>query len=88
MNRRALTASSAVILGLCLTGCSSSRQAASPSANMGMGGSNKVLTLAAGDSLGRAVYVNDMIIAANAIEQNATYTNVEIGATEMLITDH
>lgn len=56
-----------------LTACNSAR----PAASMGlMRADAPVLTLGAGDTLGRAVYVNDLIIAAREL----TSTDVAITA--------
>ena len=81
MNRRQAVVTTAAVLAVVLGGCSSSRQRAS----MGMvSPDNKVLSLAAGDSLGRAVYVNDMILAAAKIDADTAYTNVDQGSVEVL----
>jgi hypothetical protein len=85
MNRQTLLLSTAALVAVCITGCSSGKK---QQASMGMvSGSPQVLSLAAGDSLGRAVYVNDLILAAAAIERDAVYTNVEQGTIEAL-TEH
>jgi hypothetical protein len=85
MNFRTLLVSAAAVVAVAITGCSS---ASKPQASMGMvSGNPQVLSLAAGDSLGRAVYVNDLILAAAAIERDAVYTNVDQGAVEAL-TEH
>lgn len=44
-----------------------------------------LLSLGAGDALGRAVYVNDLILAAAALDKSTTYTNVDQGASELLV---
>jgi hypothetical protein len=68
-------------LAAVLGGCSASH---SRQASMGMvGQDNKVLSLAAGDTLGRAVYVNDMILAAAKIDAETAYTNVDLGTVEV-----
>lgn len=85
MKRRTLMISAAAVLGLCLTGCSSTPR---HPASMGMVSPQpKVLSLAAGDSLGRAVYVNDMILAAAQIERDSAFTNVDEGAASRLNPD-
>src|SRR4051812_42685551 len=74
MNRRTVLLCTAAFLALTLGGCASHRNHAS----MGMVGPDaKVLSLAAGDSLGRAVYVNDMILAAAKIDSDTAFTNVD-----------
>ncbi len=82
MKRQTLLLATAALVAVSITGCGSSpRQQAS----MGMvSGTPQVLSLAAGDSLGRAVYVNDLILAAAAIERDAVFTNVEQGTIEAL----
>jgi hypothetical protein len=82
MNRRMMLVCGAALIAVGLTGCSSTSK---QQASMGMvSGDSKVLSLAAGDSLGRAVYVNDLILAAAAIERDAVFTNVDIGVVESL----
>lgn len=82
MNRRTILLSGAALIAVGLTGCSSAPR---EQASMGMvSGDSRVLSLAAGDSLGRAVYVNDLILAAAAIERDAVFTNVDEGAVEVL----
>ena len=82
MNRRNAIVCSAAALTLVLGGCSSYRP---QQASMGMLGSNNtVLSLGAGDTLGRAVYVNDMILAAAKLDGDTTYTNVDQGAVETM----
>jgi hypothetical protein len=80
MSRRVVFSLFAVA-AVCLTGCQSARKPAS----MGMvSGDGQVLSLGAGDALGRAVYVNDMILAAAKIDHSTTYTNIDMGASEVL----
>jgi hypothetical protein len=75
---------SAVVLTTALTGCASHQ--AAPQASMGdLGTPASLLSLGAGDSLGRAVYVNDLILAAAALDKSTTYTNVDQGAAELLV---
>jgi hypothetical protein len=50
-----------------------------------LGDAPAVLSLGAGDSLGRAVYVNDLILAAAALDKSTTFTNVDVGAPELLM---
>jgi hypothetical protein len=50
-----------------------------------MGDEPSVLSLGAGDALGRAVYVNDLILAAAALDKSTTYTNVDEGLSELLV---
>jgi|GEM_PF-3396176 len=65
-----------------LGGCSTNH---SRQASMGMvGQDNRVLSLAAGDTLGRAVYVNDMILAAAKIDAGEVYTNVDVGMVDVV----
>ncbi|HYE61889.1 MAG TPA: hypothetical protein VD997_07820 [Phycisphaerales bacterium] len=78
MNRRTILCTAAV-LTVVLGGCSSGRN---NRASMGMVGPNdRVLSLAAGDSLGRAVYVNDVILAAAKVDTSSTFTNVDTTST-------
>lgn len=61
-------------VGAALTACSTQHVPAS----MGMvSPQGDVLSLGAGDSLGRAVYVNDLILAAAALRNEATFTTAE-----------
>ena len=74
----------AILLTTLAAGCASHRTA--PSASMGdLGDAPAVLSLGAGDSLGRAVYVNDLILAAAALDKSTTFTNVDVGAPELLM---
>ena len=50
-----------------------------------LGTQPEALSLGAGDSLGRAVYVNDLILAAAALDKSTTYTNVDVGSSEPLM---
>lgn len=75
MDRRTTLLCTAAALCVILGGCSSGRN---HRASMGMVGPDaRVLSLAAGDSLGRAVYVNDTILAAAKLDTDSTYTNVD-----------
>ncbi len=56
------------------TGC----QHARPAASMAVYADTPVLTLGAGDSLGRTVYVNDLIIAAREANQDVMLTEVPV----------
>ncbi len=77
MARRVLMGLTFAAVALSLTACGTSHTAAHPT-NMGMmSPEGQVLTLGAGDSLGRAVYVNDLILAAAAYEPTTAYTNVD-----------
>jgi hypothetical protein len=82
MNRRNQLLCTAAALPVILGGCSSAPR---HQASMGMlAQDSKVLSLAAGDSLGRAVYVNDIILAAGKIESDTTYTNVDSGTADVM----
>jgi hypothetical protein len=50
-----------------------------------LGAQPQALSLGAGDSLGRAVYVNDLILAAAALDKGTTYTNVDVGSDQLLM---
>jgi hypothetical protein len=54
---------------------------------MGVLGTPATLGLGAGDTLGRAVYVNDLILAAAALDKTTTFTNVDEDAAQLLA-DH
>ena len=82
MRRPALLA--ACLTAACLTGCAN--HARHDNASMGMlGDQPQPLSLGAGDSLGRAVYVNDLILAAAALDKGTTFTNVDNGDSELLV---
>jgi hypothetical protein len=86
MSRTLICTISAALLTLVAGGCAS--QQAAPTASMGdLGNAPAVISLGAGDSLGHAVYVNDLILAAAALDKSTTFTNVDAGATELLV-DH
>jgi hypothetical protein len=86
MRRSTLSCSAFAILLTCALGGCATHQAAQPVAAMGdLGPQPAVLSLGAGDSLGRAVYVNDLIIAAAELDKSTTYTNVDQGMTEILM---
>jgi hypothetical protein len=52
---------------------------------MGVMGAPATLSLGAGDTLGRAVYVNDLILAAAALDKSTTFTNVDEDAAQLLM---
>jgi hypothetical protein len=78
---------SALCLSLALTaavgGCASHQ--AAQHASMGVMGAPATLSLGAGDTLGRAVYVNDLILAAAALDKTTTFTNVDEDAAQLLM---
>jgi hypothetical protein len=75
------------IVAACLLGGCASRQASHGA--MGIMSDEPTaptpLSLGAGDALGRAVYVNDLILAAAALDKSTTYTNVDQGSSELLV---
>lgn len=73
------------IVAACLLGGCASRQASQGAAMGVLGDAPALLSLGAGDALGRAVYVNDLILAAAALDKSTTYTNVDQGASELLV---
>ena len=73
----------ATVVACLLQGCAS-RQT-SPGAMGVMGDEPATLSLGAGDALGRAVYVNDLVLAAAALDKSTTYTNVDQGSSELLV---
>jgi hypothetical protein len=82
MNRRTSLLCTLAALSVILGGCNATPR---HQASMGMvSQDSKVLTLAAGDSLGRAVHVNDLILAAAKIDSDAMYTNVDLGTIDTL----
>ncbi len=84
--RRTYARLSALCLSLVLTavvgGCSSHQ---TPHASMGVMATPATLSLGAGDTLGRAVYVNDLILAAATLDKTTTFTNVDEDAAQLLM---
>jgi uncharacterized lipoprotein YmbA len=71
--KRATVAVSTTILALALTGCARSK----PQASMGvLRAEPATLSLGAGDSLGRAIYVADLVIAAREAGLDVAVTSV------------
>lgn len=73
-----------LVLTAAVSGCASRQPA---HASMGVLGTPATLGLGAGDTLGRAVYVNDLILAAAALDKTTTFTNVDEDAAQLLA-DH
>ena len=82
---RRLTLTAACLTAACLTGCATSHPAPASGSMGEMGAAPQALSLGAGDSLGRAVYVNDLILAAAALDKSTTFTNVDVGSSEPLM---
>ena len=72
-----------LVLTAAVGGCSSHQPA--QHASMGVMGTPATLSLGAGDTLGRAVYVNDLILAAAALDKTTTFTNVDEDAAQLLL---
>lgn len=72
------------IVAACLLGGCAFRQGA-PAAMGVVADEPAALSLGAGDALGHAVYVNDLILAAAALDKSTTYTNVDEGSSELLV---
>jgi hypothetical protein len=81
--RRTLCCTVLSALAISTMGCASHRSAA-PAAMGDLGQPAAPLSLGAGDTLGRAIYVNDLILAAAALDKSTTFTNVDVGTSELL----
>ena len=83
---RTFALSAAVLTAICLVGCSSAKPRSASMGDLG-GPANGAasLSLGAGDSLGRSVYVNDLILAAAALDNGTTFTNVDEGQNQLLL---
>jgi hypothetical protein len=77
------TAAALSLSALALTACATRPQ---PQGSMGaLSPQAPIVSLGAGDALGKAVYVNDLILAATTLDTSTTYTNVDAGTTERLV---
>ena len=86
MSRSAFCRPACALMLTCVLGACTSEKARTTDASMGaLGEAPEVLSLGAGDSLGRAVYVNDLILAAAALDKSTTFTNVDQGSSELLV---
>lgn len=64
-----------VIAAACLVLCSGCNRAGKPAASMGvLRPQPEILTLGAGDSLGRVIYVNDLVLAARTLNADEMLT--------------
>jgi hypothetical protein len=80
---RRTAAALSISAALALTACATRPQ---PQGFMGaLSPQAPIVSLGAGDALGKAVYVNDLILAATALDASTTYTNVDAGTTERLV---
>ncbi|MCE7975415.1 MAG: hypothetical protein DYG92_14000 [Leptolyngbya sp. PLA1] len=75
MNRGSVAA---VLSAACLFLCAGCNRANRPAASMGaLSPQSPVVSLGAGDSLGRVIYVNDLILAARALNADELLTSAD-----------